>query len=94
MDQLQDDVHNLVGNQLGENGLAAPIGNLASKEGVNRMERNGKDDKGTYGGSAAGYTDSMIDKTKSGAQYMGNSISDGAKGAGSYMGVGGESSKH
>lgn len=93
VDQLQDDVHNLVGNQLGENGLAAPIGNMASKEGINRMERNGKDDKGSYGGPAAGYTDSMINNAKGGAQYVGNSISGGAKSAGSYIGLGGGSSQ-
>ncbi|KUL85395.1 hypothetical protein ZTR_07016 [Talaromyces verruculosus] len=93
VNQLQDDVHNLVGNQLGENGLAAPIGNMASKEGINRMERNGKDEKGSYGGPAAGYTDSMINNAKGGAQYVGNSISHGAKSAGSYMGLGGGSSQ-
>lgn len=93
VDQLQDDVHNLVGNQFGENGLAAPIGNLASKEGINRAERNGKDEKGSYGGPTAGYTDSMINGAKNGAQYVGNSLSDGAKGAGSYTGFG-ESSQN
>ena len=94
VDQIQDDVHNLVGNQLGENGLAAPIGNMASKEGINRMERNGKDDKGSYGGPAAGYTDSMINNAKGGASYVGSSISGGAKSAGSYLGLGGGSSQN
>ncbi|OKL57236.1 hypothetical protein UA08_07408 [Talaromyces atroroseus] len=93
VDQLQDDAHNLLGNQLGENGLAAPVGNIASKEGVNRMERQGKDDKGTYGGPAAGYTDSILNKAKSGAQYVGTSLSDGAKSTGSYMGLGEGSQK-
>lgn len=91
VDQLQDDVYSLVGNQLGENGLAAPIGNMASKEGINRMERNGKDETGSYGSPAAGYTDSMINNAKGSAQYVGNSISGGAKSAGSYMGLGGGS---
>ncbi|KAE8343793.1 hypothetical protein BDV24DRAFT_128269 [Aspergillus arachidicola] len=49
VDQLQDDVHNLAGNQLGDNGLLAPVGNMVSKEGINRAERKGKDEEGRYG---------------------------------------------
>jgi len=93
VDQIQDDVHNLVGNQLGKNGLLAPIGNMASKEGINRAERGGKDDKGTYGGAAAGYSDPIIQGGKSagesiagGAQAVGGGVVDGAKGAGGYVG--------
>ncbi|EED20785.1 conserved hypothetical protein [Talaromyces stipitatus ATCC 10500] len=93
IDQLQDDVHNVVGNQLGENGIAAPIGNLASKEGINRAQRNGKNEKGSYGSPVAGYTDSMISGTKNSAQYIGNSISGSAKNAASYMGLGSGSSQ-
>jgi len=93
VDQIQDDVNNLVGNQLGKNGLLAPIGNLASKEGINRAERGGKDDKGTYGGPAASYSDPVVKNAQSagqgmagGAQKVGSSITDGAKGAGGYIG--------
>jgi len=93
VDQIQDDVHNLVGNQLGKNGLLAPIGNMASKEGINRAERGGKDDKGTYGGAGAGYSDPIIQGGKSagesiagGAQTVGGGVVDGAKGAGGYVG--------
>jgi len=93
VDQIQDDVNNLVGNQLGKNGLLAPIGNMASKEGINRAERGGKDDKGTYGGPAASYSDPVIKNAQSagqgmagGAQKFGGSIADGAKGAGGYLG--------
>jgi hypothetical protein len=93
VDQIQDDVHNLVGNQVGENGLLAPIGNLASKEGINRAERGGKDDKGSYGGPAGGYTDPVIKNAKGagegvmgGAQKVGGGVVDGAKGAGGYLG--------
>ena len=50
VDNLQDGVNSLASGQLGKDGLLAPVGNLASKEGVNRMERGGKDDSGTYGG--------------------------------------------
>jgi len=93
VDQIQDDVHNLVGNQVGPNGLLAPIGNIMSKEGINRAERGGKDDKGTYGGAAASYSDPIIQGGKSagegiagGAQAVGGGVVDGAKGAGGYLG--------
>lgn len=67
---------------------------MASKEGINRAERGGKDDKGSYGGSAlGGYTDPAINQAKnagsgvaSGASGAANSVSSGAKGAGSYVG--------
>lgn len=66
---------------------------MASKEGINRAERGGKDDKGTYGGPAASYSDPVIKNAQSagqgmagGAQKVGGSIADGAKGAGGYLG--------
>jgi hypothetical protein len=86
-------VNSLVGNQLGSNGLLAPIGNMVSKEGVNRAERGGKDDKGTYGGPVAGYSDPVLEKGQAagqgvagGAQKVGSGVLDGAKGAGGYLG--------
>ena len=48
VDTLQDGVNGLVAGQLGQGGLAQPVGDWASREGVNRAERNGKDDKGGY----------------------------------------------
>ncbi|KAH8664378.1 hypothetical protein BX600DRAFT_512420 [Xylariales sp. PMI_506] len=48
IDTLQDGVHNLVAGQVGQGGLLQPIGDMASKEGINRAERKGKDDKGGY----------------------------------------------
>ncbi|KAI0123285.1 hypothetical protein BJ170DRAFT_104539 [Xylariales sp. AK1849] len=48
VDTLQDGVHNLVGGQVGQGGLLQPVGDMLSKEGVNRAERQGKDDKGGY----------------------------------------------
>jgi hypothetical protein len=89
VDQLQGDVNNLIGNQVSENGIAAPLGNLASEEGINRMERNGKDDQGSYGGAMSQYTDPMV-KGVSGVE---NSISGGAERAKSYLGFGDQSSK-
>jgi hypothetical protein len=89
VDQLQGDVNNLIGNQVGENGIAAPLGNLASKEGINRMERNGKDDQGSYGGAVSQFTDPMVKGVSGG----GNSILSGAESAKSYLGLEGQSSK-
>ncbi|KAK8040953.1 C6 zinc finger protein [Apiospora phragmitis] len=48
VDTLQDGVHNLVAGQVGQGGLLQPVGDLVSKEGANRAERQGKDDKGSY----------------------------------------------
>ncbi|KAF7880192.1 uncharacterized protein EAF01_012053 [Botrytis porri] len=93
IDQIQDDVHNLVGNQLGENGLLAPIGNLAGKEGINRLERNGKDEDGSYGGPTSDISDPIINNAKGagqgilgGAQSAGSGLASGAKSAGGYVG--------
>lgn len=56
------------------------MGDKASKEGVNRMERGGKDDNNSYTGSGAG--DSYVDSAKN----VGGKLTEGAKGAGSYAG--------
>ncbi|KAM7187623.1 hypothetical protein V8F20_010907 [Naviculisporaceae sp. PSN 640] len=48
VDNLQDGVNNLVAGQVGQGGLGESVGNLASKEGVNRAERQGKDHNGSY----------------------------------------------
>jgi len=93
VDQLQGDVNNLVANQVGKGGLLKPLGDMASKEGINRAERGGKDDSGSYGGPAASVSDPMIKHTKgageglvSGAQSTGSTIAGGAKDAGGYVG--------
>jgi hypothetical protein len=55
---------------------------MASKEGLNRAERGGKDDKGTYGGPMAGATDPIAEKAgASGVSGAGSSVTEGAKGA-------------
>ena len=86
-------MHNLVGNQLGENGLLAPVGNAFSKEGINRAERGGKDENGSYGGPLGGVTDPVVSGVKgagqgvaSGAQSVGGSIAGGAKSVGGLFG--------
>lgn len=59
---------------------------MASKEGINRAERGGKDDKGSYGGPMGGYTDPMVKNAKvagegmaSGAQKTGEGVMGGAQ---------------
>lgn len=92
VDNLQDGVNNLVGGQVGKDGLLAPVGNAVSKEGINRAERGGKDEKGTYGGPAASVTDPLAKNAQSagqglvgGAQSAGGAAADGAKGVGGYV---------
>ncbi|KAL4901632.1 hypothetical protein BDW74DRAFT_181639 [Aspergillus multicolor] len=82
IDQLQDDTNNLLGNQLGENGLLAPVGNALSKEGINRAERGGKDEGGSYGGPLGGVTDPVVD----GGKRVGSGVVEGARGVGSSIG--------
>ena len=57
-----------------------PVGDMASQHGVNRVERGGKDEEGSYGGPAAGWTDGAV---------------DGAEGVGAKVGglFGGEEEK-
>lgn len=93
VDTLQGDVNNLVGNQFGKGGLLKPVGDMASKEGINRAERGGKDDSGGYGGPAAAVSDPMIKNAKAGgegiaggAQSAGTTVTDSAMKAGGYLG--------
>lgn len=41
-------MHNLATSQVGQGGLLQPVGDAVSKEGINRTERKGKDEKGGY----------------------------------------------
>ena len=93
VDKIQDGVNNLVSGQVGKGGLLQPVGDMASKEGVTRAERGGKDDKGTYGGPAANVTDPIANNAKvagdgvvGGAKSAGSTITEGAKSAGGYLG--------
>ncbi|KAF2024268.1 hypothetical protein EK21DRAFT_79126 [Setomelanomma holmii] len=86
VDNLQDGVNNLVGGQFGKGGLAQPIGDSLSKEGVNRAERGGKDDQGRpieAQGPLGGYGASAAEGVKGGAGKVGEG---GVKGAGGYLG--------
>ena len=55
---------------------------MASKEGVNRAERGGKDDKGSYGPGALG---NVANPVAEGAKGASNTIVDGGKSAGGYV---------
>jgi len=83
VDQLQDGVNGLVSGQLGKGGLAQPVGDWASKEGINRAERGGKDDKGQW---APGPLNSVASPVADNAKKAGSSVTEGAKSAGGYLG--------
>jgi hypothetical protein len=82
VNQLQDDTNNLIGNQFGEKGFLAPVGNLASKEGISRAERGGKDGNGSYGGPLAGVTDPIVQV----GQNAGSNLSSGVRSVGNSVG--------
>jgi len=85
IDNLQDGVNNLAGGLVGKGGIAQPVGDMASKEGVNRAERGGKDDKGRpleSQGPLGGYGDSAA----GGVKGVAGGITDGAKGLGGSVG--------
>lgn len=48
VNKLQDGVNSLVGGQLGKGGAGEGVGDLMSKEGINRTERGGKDEEGKF----------------------------------------------
>ena len=77
-------MHNLVAGQVGQGGLAQPIGDHFSKEGLNRSERQGKDDSGSYTPGPAG---SVVNPVVEGGQQVGNQAVEGGKALG--RGVGG-----
>lgn len=80
-------MNNLVGDQVGRDGLLAPVGNMASKEGINRAERGGKDDQGSYTGPAASYADPVVKN----AQGAGQGLAGGAQSAGEGLAGGAQS---
>lgn len=81
VDTLQDGVHNLVGGQVGQGGIGQPIGDLASKQFINRAERGGKDEQGRTienQGPLGGYSQGAME----GVAGAGNAVAGGVKGAG------------
>ncbi|KAK4201694.1 hypothetical protein QBC40DRAFT_295428 [Triangularia verruculosa] len=93
VDNLQDNIHSTAASQLGQNGLGRPVGDLLSKEGINRLERKGKDDQGGYlpGGnnnpvSSTGNT--LVGGVVDGGKAVGNGVVDGGNAAGGWLGFG------
>ncbi|KAJ4993617.1 hypothetical protein SVAN01_00671 [Stagonosporopsis vannaccii] len=89
VDNLQDGVNNLVSSQVGQGGLAQPIGDALSKEGINRAERGGKDEKGRpieSQGPLGGYGQGAVDGVKGGAGAVGGGVANAGKSAGGYLG--------
>ena len=83
VDKVQDDVNNLAAGQLGRGGLGEGAGNMMSKEGINRAERGGKDNKGrTAPGPLGNATDPFTENAKAGAGKLG----EAGKQAGGYVG--------
>lgn len=94
VDTLQDGVNNLVAGQVGQGGLGQPIGDMASKEGFTRAERQGRDDKGGYVSDSAGPLSSganaVVGGVASGGQQVAGGLQSGLQGAGGMLGLGGQ----
>ncbi|TIC99278.1 hypothetical protein CH35J_006309 [Colletotrichum higginsianum] len=89
VDTLQDGVNNLVGSQVGKGGLLQPVGDIASKEGVNRAERQGKDEDGGYVPTAVPGSASLNQAgsgVADGGKAVAGKTTEGLKGAGGYVG--------
>ncbi|KFA64927.1 hypothetical protein S40285_08699 [Stachybotrys chlorohalonatus IBT 40285] len=89
VDNLQDGVNNLVSGQVGQGGILEPAGNMVSKEGFTRAERQGKDDKGGYAPGdlpGAGMVNSTAAGVADGGKAVGGKTVEGLQGAGSYVG--------
>lgn len=83
IDTLQDGVHGLVAGQVGQDGLLAPVGNAFSKEGINRAERGGKGEDGSY---VAGPAGAVVNPIAQGGAKVGGGVVDAGKGVGSAVG--------
>ncbi|KAF1834443.1 hypothetical protein BDW02DRAFT_498344 [Decorospora gaudefroyi] len=82
IDSLQDNTNSLVSNQVGQGGLAQPLGDTVSKEGINRAERGGKDEGGGRGGPLGGYGESAVEGVTSGVGSLGRGVFGSGKGKG------------
>ncbi|KAJ9148761.1 hypothetical protein NKR19_g5882 [Coniochaeta hoffmannii] len=93
VDTLQDGVNGLVAGQVGQGGMAQPVGDMASREGMTRAERQGKDDSGGYLPGAAGPVNDVVGGVASGGQKVAGGVQSGLQGAGGLLGIGGEEQK-
>ncbi|KAK4445085.1 hypothetical protein QBC34DRAFT_384670 [Podospora aff. communis PSN243] len=87
-------VNNLVTGQIGQGGLGQGVGDIASREGINRGERMGKDDKGGYIPEAAGPVATGGNAVIGGVSQTGQQAAGAAKGGlqsvGGALGFGGQ----
>jgi len=94
VDTLQDGVHNLVTGQVGQGGIGQPIGDMMSREGINRTERGGKDNKGGYlpeaGGPVSKGGDAVIGGVSQGAKQTAGAVQSGLGNVGGALGFGGQ----
>ncbi|KAJ5683596.1 hypothetical protein N7462_006761 [Penicillium macrosclerotiorum] len=81
VDQIQDDIHGLTGNQISDKGILKPVGQFASKEGINRAERKGRDETGSYGGPAEEY----IAAGSQGTSRIGSKATEGVESAQGFV---------
>ena len=76
----------MVSNQVSDKGVLKPVGDVVSKEGINRYERSGKDETGSYGGSLQNMSESGIKslgQAGSGISQMAESTSASVAGSAS-----------
>lgn len=71
-------MNELAAGQIGKGGLAQPLGDAVSKEGINRAERGGQDEKGGWVPGAGDVAE--------GGKGLGGGLMDGAKGVGGKVG--------
>lgn len=67
-------MHGLVSGSVGQGGIAQPLGDAVSKEGINRAERGGKDENGKpieSQGPLGGYGQGAVDGVKGGVGQAG-----------------------
>ena len=85
VDKIQDGVNSLVSGQVGQGGLLQPVGDLASKEGANRSERQGKGEDGSYipGTDSASKAASGIAE---GGKTLAGAAASGVQGVGGILG--------
>jgi len=87
VDTLQDGVNGLVADQVGQDGLLRPVGDLASKHAINRAERQGKDENGGYApGTAAG--NALVGGVVDGGKQVAGGVKGGVQGLGGMVGLG------
>ena len=96
VDTLQDGVNNALAGQVGQGGLGQPIGDMASREGMTRAERQGRDDRGGYVPGQAGLAEganTLVGGVQSGGQKVADGFESGLLGAGGMVGLGGRESR-